>query len=290
MDLVADWLQPLMAAVLNTALAIAVGVAVLRPAALSAAHAARLTSMCRQACSLLGFGLVGYWCAGTVAMTQTSLADLPASLWLVLTQSHFGAMLWVALAAWITLMVSAFSVALPARNTVLTLGLMGFSLARAATGHAADHGFLSIAVVIHTLHVLAATAWAGAVVVCVLLTPDWSGWPLQQRSALAHRLSEVATLALVAVVGTGLFNIARTLGQASHIWDSAYAWILLAKLIAVALAAALGVRNRWYWLAQLDDDNAAGAGGFRRILFIEMVLLLVVLAIAAKLGTTMPAQ
>ncbi|MFC5519893.1 CopD family protein, partial [Polaromonas jejuensis] len=68
-----------------------------------------------------------------------------------------------------------------------------------------------------------------------------------------------------------------------------YVWILLAKLCAVAIAAGLGARNRWYWLARLDRDQVVGAKGFRRVLLVEAGVLLVVLALAAKLGTTMPA-
>lgn len=290
MEPVAGWIQPLCAALLNLALAAAVGVAVLRAAVSAPAASGRLAGIARWACILLGIGLAAYLCAGTVAMTATGIADLPAALWLVLTQSHFGAMIWVALAAWIVLMAATAGVALPARNGWFVLGLAGFALARAATGHAADQGFISFSVLIHTAHVLAATAWAGSVGICVLLTPDWSNWQLQQRSALAHRLSEVATLGLLVVVGSGLFNVARTLGHAGNPWGSDYAWILLAKLGAVALAAGLGLRNRWYWLGRLDCDQAAGAEGFRRVLLVEAVVLLAVLALAAKLGTTMPAQ
>jgi copper resistance protein D len=290
MEPVAGWMQPLCAVLLNLALAAAVGVAVLRAAVSAPAASGRLAGITRWACVLLGIGLAAYLCAGTVAMTASSIADLPAAVWLVLTQSHFGAMIWVALAAWIVLMATTASVALPLRNSWFVVGLVGFALARAATGHAADQGFISFSVLIHTAHVLAATAWAGSVGICVLLTPEWSNWQLQQRSALAHRLSEVATLALLVVVGSGLFNVARTLGQAGNPWGSDYAWILLAKLGAVAIAAGLGLRNRWYWLARLDRDQLAGAEGFRRVLLVEAVVLLGVLVLAAKLGTTMPAQ
>lgn len=289
MNLAAGWMQPLFAGLLNMALAAAVGVAVLQGGVSSAATSVRLAGIARMACVLLGIGLAAYLCAGAVAMTEASIAELPAALWLVLTQSHFGAMVWVALIAWIMLMVSTASFASPVRNALFVTGLAGFALARAATGHAADDGFASLSVLIHTAHVLAATAWAGSVGICVLLTSDWSAWPLQQRSALAHRVSKIATLALLFVVGSGLFNVARTLGHTSNPWDSAYAWILLAKLCAVGIAAGLGARNRWHWLARLDRDQAAGANGFRLVLLVEAVVLLVVLALAAKLGTTMPA-
>lgn len=289
MDLAAGWMQPLFAGWLNMALAAAVGVAVLRPTVSATATSVRLAIIARMACVLLGIGLVAYLCAGTVAITETSIADLPAALWLVLTQSHFGAMIWVALTAWIMLMMSTASFALPLQNGLFVSGLVGFALARAATGHAADQDFASFSVLTHTVHVLAAAAWAGSVGICMLLTSDWTNWPLQQRSTLAHRVSKIATLALLLVVSSGFLDVARTLGHANDPWGSTYAWILLMKLCAVGMAAGLGARNRWHWLARLDHGKVAGASGFRRVLLVEAVVLLVVLALAAKLGTTMPA-
>ena len=289
MSLAADLMQPLFAGLLDITLAAAVGVAVLQGGVLSTVTLARLAGIVRQVCVLLGVVLAAYLYAGTVAMTETSIAGLPAALWLVLTQSHFGGMIWLALTSWIILMMSTSSIALPLRNGLFMTGLVGFALARAATGHAADQGLASFSVLIHTVHVLAATAWAGSVGICVLLTSGWSNWPLEQRSALAHRVSKIATLALLLVVGSGLFNVARTLGHADNPWSSAYAWILLAKLCVVGIAAGLGARNRWHWLARLDRDQAAGTTGFRQVLLVEAVVLLIVLALAAKLGTTMPA-
>lgn len=289
MSLAAGWMQPLFAGWLNIALAAAIGVAVLQAGVSSTATSVRLAGIARMACIFLGIGLAAYLCAGTVAMTEAGIAELPAAIWLVLAQSHFGAMIWLALIAWVLLMVAAFSSAWQLRNSLFVIGLVGFALARAATGHAADQGLASFSVLIHTAHVLAATAWAGSVGICVLLTTDWSTWPQEQRSALAHRVSTIATLALLVVVGSGLFNVARTLGHASNPWPSTYDWILLAKLCAVGIAAGLGARNRWYWLARLDRNQAAGTGGFRRVLLVESMVLLVVLALAAKLGATMPA-
>ncbi|KAF3999908.1 CopD family protein [Glaciimonas immobilis] len=294
----AELLQPLFAAVMIIALSLAMGVAALSPskgsALISAATAsAALRRLTYWACWLLGIGLAAYGCVSTVAMTDTALMAFPAALWLVLTKSHFGTMLWLSLAAWIAMLLGTVVVPLPLRSPLFILGMVGFALARAATGHAADQGFFSFSVLIHMAHILGASVWLGSILVCVLLTPAWSKWSAPQRNALAQRLSEVATVALAVVVASGLYNVARTLGPAANIWIAEYTWILLAKLCAVAIAAGLGLRNRWYWLAQLDQsahDQVNGAAGFRRILIAELFVLLIVVALAAKLGTTMPAQ
>lgn len=289
MDLAANWLQPLFAAWIDVALATSVGIAVVRDAvpALAAANLARLA---RRTGVVLGLGLAAYLAAATMAMTDTDLSGFPGSLWLVLTQSDFGSMIWVALAAWIALMMAA---RLPQDrtgrlSTILCLaGLIVFSYARAATGHAADHGFLSPAVAVHTIHILAACAWAGSVGVCVLSTRTWRDWPAQRRSALAHRLSTTATIAVPAVVASGLLNVARTVGHSAHPWGTAYLDLLITKVALVGVAVVLGSWNRWSWMARLDSGQEQGARGFVRVLLIEAVVLIAVLVLAAKLGTTM---
>lgn len=290
-DFAADWLQPLFGTWIDVALAACVGVAIMRDA-VSANATARLSHLAWRAVILLGVGLVAYLCVATVAMTDTSIPDFPDSLWLVLTQSDFGSMIWVAAAAWIALVLGARLSNLPNAGPHLAgwlylAGLIAFSYARAATGHAADHGFLSLAVGVHTLHILAGCAWAGSVGISVLLTPEWRVWPMQQRKALAHRLSTTATIAVPVVAISGLINAFRMLGHSVHLWGSTYLWILLAKVCLVAIAVALGSWNRWFWMKRLDGGQEAAARGFNLVLSVEMVGLIIVLALAARLGITM---
>ncbi len=295
-----DWLQPLCAALMSVALAALVGAALLQPLLqkiVPAGLPCQINSVSRYACLLLVVALLAYSCAGTVAMTDTDLNDLPASLWLVLTQSHFGAMIWCGLVASL-LLVAALT--LPAstwwQRCLLLVGIGGFAYSRAATGHAADHGLISLAMLIHTVHLLAAAAWVGSVGVGVLMTSHWQQWPASQRRLFGHRVSEIATLAFVIVVCSGLLNIVRTLGDSQHPWDYAYTWILLAKLAVIAIAAGLGAWNRWCWLSRLDLAHTHTDGilhevrMFHIVLLLEALVLCAVLLIAAKLGVTMPAQ
>lgn len=292
MDLAAQWLQPLFAAWIDTALVASAGIAVVR-GAVPPSMATRLPALARRIAVLLGVGLAAYLAAATVAMAEPSLADFPGALWLVLTKTDFGDMCWVALAAWVTLMVATCASSTPRAEPhkfldLLSLfGIVAFAYARAATGHAADHGFLSVAVLVHTLHILSACAWAGSVGICALSISAWRAWPPQARSGLAHRLSMIATIAVPAVVASGLINVVRTLGHSSHPGDSLYLEILIAKITLVAIAVVLGTWNRWSWMTRLDSGQDAGARGFGRVLLVEAVVLVVVLVLAAKLGTTM---
>ncbi len=98
------WLQGLSAALLDVALSITVGAAVL------AGSRSRLTlrSATRWGVATLGGALVFNWLAGAVAMTDAVGAALPAAFVQVLTQSHFGAMIEVAGVAWLLLAIATF--------------------------------------------------------------------------------------------------------------------------------------------------------------------------------------
>lgn len=293
MSLAAQWLQPLFAAWIDMALAACAGIAAVRGAAPPSA-ACRLPVLARRAAILLGVGLAGYLSVATVAMAQPSLADFPGALRVVLTRTDFGDMGLTSAAAWLALMTAAcLACAQPAGrrqfpNLLFLLGVAVFAYARAATGHAADHGFLSVAVLVHTLHILSACAWAGSIGIGVLLVAAWRDWSGPQRSVLAHRLSTIATMAVPGALVTGLFNVVRMLGHSSHVAGSLYLEILITKIALVALAVALGTWNRWSWMKRLDNGRDDGSRGFGMVLAAESVVLLVVLALAAKLGTTMP--
>ncbi|TAM86480.1 MAG: hypothetical protein EPN41_09850 [Candidimonas sp.] len=291
MSVAAQWLQPLSAAWVDTALAGGIGTAVIR-GAVPPPVAASLFRYSRWIIALLGIGLAAYFSASTVAMTDTDAAGFPGAAWLVLTRSDYGAMVWVALAAWIILAAAVGPRAARAtprsRYGLLYIpGLIAFSYARAATGHAADDGFFSAAVLVHTIHILSAGAWAGSVGICALSIPTWHTWSTRQRGALAHRLSKMATIAVPTVVATGLVNAVRTLGPSAHPWDTTYTKILATKVALAVVAVALGSWDRWSWMKRLDKGEDAGARGFRSVLIVEAIVLVAVLILAARLGTTM---
>ncbi|HEU0229980.1 MAG TPA: CopD family protein [Burkholderiaceae bacterium] len=292
MDLATQWLQPLFAAWIDVALIASAGIVVVR-GAMPPSVATRLPALARRIALLLGVGLVAYLAAATVAMAEPSLVDFPGALWLVLTKTDFGDMGWVALAAWLMLMAATCAACRPPvrkrtfPDLLFITGLAAFAYARAATGHAADHGFLSVAVLVHTVHIVSACAWAGSIGICVLSVSTWRTWTTPQRSKLAHRLSTTATIAVPAVVASGLINVIRALGHSSHPGGSSYLDIAIAKISLVAIAVVLGTWNRQSWMTRLDDGQDAGARGFGRVLLVEAIVLVVVIVLAAKLGTTM---
>lgn len=281
-----DWLQLLLASWLDVALALCLGLIVLR-GALAPATVTRLPHLTRHIAWLLGLGLAGDLLVATQAMTEAGLAGLPAALWLVLNQTTFGITAWIALAAW-GLLILGTTRRGPARLQLL--GAIALAYAVAAIGHVADHGLLSRAALVNTVHVLSAGAWAGSVALCVLFLRDWPAWSPPERSALARRLSRVATFAVPLVIATGIANGVRMLAHATDPIGSLYFKLLAGKVALVGLAVLLGLWNRWVWMRQLDRGEANGARAFARVLATEAVLLILVLGLAATLGTTMPPE
>lgn len=293
MGLAADWLQPACAAWVAAALAAGLGMTLLR-GALPAASAAPLARWQRPTVWALGLGVAAWLLAATQAMTDAPRAELPAALWLVLTQTTFGRTAQVALAAWLAL------VCLPVKLHVAAAGRLGLgpmlglaalvalAYALAASGHVADQGLLSGAALVNSLHVLGAAAWAGTVAIGACVLRDWRAWTRPERSRLAHRLSRVATIAVPLALATGIANGVRMLGPAAHPAASPYSRLLAAKVILVGLAVLLGLWNRWGWLRRIDRGEDASAAAFAAILVFEALILVVVLGLAAKLGITQP--
>lgn len=293
MGLAADWLQPASAAWVGVAFAFCLGLLLVR-GALAPAMAARVPHFTRRASRLLGLGLLAWVLAATQAMTDASPTELPAALRLVLMQTTFGTTARLGLLAGLVLVL------LPTRAEGTTragssAGLRAAALAvlayaLAASGHVADRGLLSGAALVNTMHVLGAGAWAGVVLLGAVCLRDWPTWRQAERSRLAHRLSRVATVAVPLAIATGIANGVRLLGPAAQPLASPYFKLLAAKVALVGVAVLLGLWNRWRWLKRIDRGEDVGAASFAAILVVETLVLVGVLALAAKLAVTMPPE
>ncbi|WP_353192441.1 CopD family protein [Pandoraea pnomenusa] len=323
-ELAAGTWQPATAGLLNLALALAAGVLLLR-----SPHAVRRGLTLRVlpgfAAGLAALAWVAYVMASTEAMTGgdwDSTSAMFGDVWLVLTQTHFGHMQWVAglgaallcAGAWAWYdarrrLRSELPIADDPRDrhhrrehqqerlarSLYALGAVVLALARAGTGHAADASLPWLAIGVHTLHVAAAASWTGALLVAGCVIPGWRHWPVGARAAYGERLSSVATLAMFVALVTGGFNAWRTLGETPSLWfadqNAPYVAWLMTKLVLVACAAALGAWNRWHFLPRLALDASEtplDTTAFARVVAVEALVLVMVMSLAAKLGTTMP--
>ncbi|WP_424530322.1 copper resistance D family protein [Sphaerisporangium viridialbum] len=140
------------------------------------------------------------------------------------------------------------------RVVVAVFGLLPLPV----SGHASNWYWHDLSMVSMELHVVGASAWTGGLVaLAVLLTRD--------RDLLARalpRFSRLATLALVVVALSGLFNGLVELGLSPttrlpwSLFTTHYGQLVVAKIILVCGAAALGAHIRWRLLPGIAQRRA----------------------------------
>jgi len=284
-----DWL---LAGAVLLALGTLLGIRLLAPAWPSGSARAWARAALALLCLLFAAALP----LNALVLTEAAPAELPGATWLVLWQTHNGAM-WLLGALGVVLAGAALaappaSAARPAsrarrwQSLVMAAGLLLFLLAKADTGHAAEHGLASLLVWVHALHIGAGCAWAGSVLVAWLQLRGRSraaAWP----DAFLRRLSQVAATCLAVVAVTGLVNLWRLLGNGSGGLGEYGQWLAL-KLALVVAAAGLGAWNRWVALPRVLGGSAAARRPLLVSLGLESVLLALTVLAAARLGGTMP--
>ncbi len=151
---------------------------------------------------------------------------------------------------------------------IFLLGLLGFTsmvpkkgrLALAAcalllgtsslSGHAADSGTLSLAVLLDWLHLLAVSAWMGGLLYLALVLRRWIASAEPEVSSLAliasvERFSTLAALSVAVILATGSYQIWQRVGSLAALLHTQYGQTLLAKLVLVLVLLGLGALNRY---------------------------------------------
>jgi len=229
------------------------------------------------------------------AMAGVPLDEALQAIPLVITQSHFGLMWVLGVAAGLVALV-ATTVKLRAAGArkaaagVFAMALIIAAFAHAGTTHAADAGDFSTPELVHMVHLLATAGWAGVVVTAAWPLRRWFATTSGGALAYTTHLSRVATLTFAIAIGTGFANAYRGLGGALlPLTTSLWGTLLIAKLIAVSGAIYIGALNRFVYLQRIRLGDLLALPAFVRLLTIEAALMIVVLVVAAILGHSIPA-
>jgi copper resistance protein D len=135
------------------------------------------------------------------------------------------------------------------------------------TGHATNWRWHDVTMVSMELHVLAAATWTGGLGAVVALLAA-------NRTLLVlalPRFSKVATVCLITVVATGLFNglveLALSPGRdlVSALFGTDYGWLVLLKVTCFGLLAALGGHIRWRLLPAIVRHQRTALVGWAAI-------------------------
>jgi putative copper resistance protein D len=165
--------------------------------------------------------------------------------------------------------------------------------------HAASEGDFSLPLLADWIHLGLISLWVGEVFlaggVMLRATENMATADRRARAAYVASLSSSATFALTGILATGLYASWRNLGGFENLVGNPYGNTLVAKLLLVGVAAMLGGINRFVvmppWLARESAGNAAPEllpMRFKRILWIEALVLLTVVVLAAWLASTSP--
>lgn len=264
-------------------------------------HSAELAALGRSrvgALFVLALACGLYLWLQAAVMSGSPFSEAGFALGAVLTQSHFGI-------AWSVGFVGVMFACLGgARNSragwwLAAGGMIVYVAGKAAASHAADAGDFSLREAVHVVHLTATALWAGSVMVAAFLLRRWNAAASDvpaRCEAFCTRLSHLATMALAAVIVTGIYNAMQdTAHLTAPLLSVLYGRVLTLKLVFVTLAVLLGGYNRMIYLPRLQTTAVSGGAAYRdaqrafdRLLAVEAIAMLVVLAAAGVLGHTSP--
>jgi copper transport protein len=151
------------------------------------------------------------------------------------------------------------------------------------TGHAAEASPRLLAEAADALHLLAAGVWIGGLAVLVFaFLPEAAE---ATRARVLPLWSRTAMVAVAVVVVTGSYQGWRETRSVAALTGTGYGRLLLVKLAAVCLLLVLAAFAR-----RSLASAVARPGGLRRIVELEALLGLVVLAVTSFLVATPPAR
>jgi len=125
------------------------------------------------------------------------------------------------------------------------------------TGHASNWKYHDYSMVSMELHVLGAAAWTGGLGALMALVAYRKGL----LAAALPKFSKVATISLVVVAATGLFNgllelvLNPVVPFPQSLVTTGYGLLFLGKLVCAVLIAVLGAHIRWRLLPKISQHK-----------------------------------
>lgn len=188
--------------------------------------------------------------------------------------------------AWFALALGLLALASRGRLAkMLSLAaLVGVGAAFAASGHAAaaEPQWLTRAMVF--VHATAIAWWTGALIPLALTLKHKA----HHASAALHRFSAAIPYVVAALVAAGIVLAIIQVEAPSALVETAYGRVLLLKLALVAVLLAIAAFNRWKLTAPALADDAASVHRLARLIMVETVIVVLVLATTALWRFTPP--
>ena len=155
---------------------------------------------------------------------------------------------------------------------LLALAIAGL-VAPVFESHAASSGSHSLVIGSLVIHVIALSLWVGGVIALGTLSA-------QDRPTAVPRFSHIALWSAIAVVLSGAVNAWARLNFVDA-WNSAYAFIVLGKILATVILVWIGYLHR----KTLSSKDSIDWVGFAKILTIEAAIMVVTVLMGTWLST-----
>jgi copper resistance protein D len=176
----------------------------------------------------------------------------------VLTRTHFGT-LWSARAIALLVLLSPAVARGRAWRSLGALLALGVVVTVTLTGHAGDWGDVSVTAALDWAHVVAASAWAGGLLVLAILASRAAPrWPPALLPSVMRRFSTLAAACLAVVALSGAYRAFIELPAVSALWLTPYGRILAVKILLAAGLVGCGGVNRYLVLPRLGAGRATG--------------------------------
>lgn len=201
-------------------------------------------------------------------------AAMTTSFW------RMAAIAWFALALGLLALASRGLLA-----KVLSLAAFaGVGAAFATSGHAAaaEPQWLTRTMVF--VHTTTIAWWTGALIPLALTLKHKA----HHASAALHRFSAAIPYVVAALVAAGIVLAIIQVETPSALVETAYGRVLLLKLALVAMLLAIAAFNRWKLTAPALADDAASVQRLARLIMVETVIVVLILATTALWRFTPP--
>lgn len=244
----------------------------------------RVLPMCWAA--ILVSLLLQLWLTAATVTGTTQLSTLRAAWGDVFTRTHAGLM--VVCCTVVAVLGFASSAAVFGRiwRTGSAAALVLLAVFRSASGHAAVDGSLSTAEFVQFLHLVSTAVWSGCIIASsIFVFQTKIGDPIQVLLFM-RRVSQVATVSVVFVFLTGLYNSYRSVGTSLTLLDhSRWGAFLIAKVTLVCFALGVGGYSRSIVHSSLEMSEAK-LSSLTVALCIEAFFMLLILALSAFLANS----
>ena len=228
------------------------------------------------------------WLLTAMMTGSASAADIRPQLLDVLTGTHAGRVLMPDFGCVVLLLLAALLMRGHARIYTCLALAVALTAFRSASGHSGGNGNFSFSEFVQFFHLLSIAVWAGAVMIAGLLVLPRLKL-LDQLTRFGRRLSFFATVAIVIVAFSGIYNAWIGLdGSLKPLPHTQWGILLIIKSALVLIALALGANNRVI-LGRNPVLLPSDATRFRNSMRVEAVVMLAILAVSGFLANSPPA-